>query len=137
LFRQRNLKIITVVLVLLAGFLWSQRLGDQALLKIKADIKDSTTEQLELVRNKVETKTDPVEIFDFGRKFLDSENPDFAVVAFEKSTKLQPEFRDGWYLLGLSYARQGEIEKAKTALNKALAIDPAHQLSLDLLKQLP
>lgn len=134
--KTRALKVIAIGLLLLAGFLWSQRLGSQALLKIQADIKDSSSEQLELVRTKVEAKTDPTEVFDFGRKLLDSGNPDFAVVALEKSTSLQPEYRDGWYLLGLSYARQGEIAKAKQALGKALAIDPDHQPSNELLKQL-
>lgn len=130
--RPRNLQIISVALVLLAGLLWSQRLGKIELIKIEASIAQNSQEQLELVRSKVEAKSDPLEIFDFGRKLLHAGNPKMAVIALEKSTRLQPQFRDGWYLLGLSYGRLGETAKALVVIDRALTIDAGHQPSIDL-----
>lgn len=143
----RQIQLVAIVLVLAAGFLWSQRLAGHELEASKLQITDSSAEQLLIVEQKVAEKDNPFELLDFGRKFLSAGNPRFALVPLRRATKLQPKLRDGWYLLGYSYAQlakesDDESEAAKAvadaveALETARALDPSHKLTNELLEQL-
>lgn len=143
----RQIQFTAIVLILAAGFLWSQRLATQTLEASHLKINLETTDQLQLVQEKVATKNEPLQLLEFGRKLLASGNPRFAVVAFERATALQPKMRDAWYLLGYSYAQVAKksenttlaveaVRKAVKALETAQKLDPGHKLTNDLLKQL-
>lgn len=146
----RLIQITALVLFLIAGVLWSQRLADQQFQASQAKIDQSVTDQIGLVQKKVNEKDDPVELFEFGRKFLETGNARYAIVALERAVKLKSDFRDAWYLLGYSYTklatdlnrptdateRQINLDKALAALNQAHAIDPNHHPTNDLIQQL-
>lgn len=143
----RHLQLTAIFLILLAGFLWSQRLGQQAYESSQHQRDNFLAEQLAVVEKKVSAYEDPIQLVTFGRKFLSAGNPHFAIVPLERATALQSDYRDAWYLLGYSYsqaandttdpiAKQQALEKAAEALQAAKAIDPEHQLTNDLLRQL-
>jgi tetratricopeptide (TPR) repeat protein len=48
---------------------------------------------------------------------------------FLKTTELKPDFKKGWYNLGLTYKKLGEFYKAFHAWAKALSIDPNYHLA--------
>lgn len=146
----RQLQFAAVILLLLAGYLWSHKLSDQYLQRSIAEINQSLTDQRPKVVARIEEKNDPLELINIGRKFLSAGNPTFAIIPLEKATELSPDFRDGWYLLGYSYLQAAnEIiepkkvsdkeelkEKAVAALKAAQKIDPAHEPTEILLRQL-
>ena len=49
----------------------------------------------------------------------------------------QPRNADTHYYLGSFYAAVGEMRKAENAFNEALAVDPDHQATLDIVASLP
>ncbi len=146
----RLVQVIGLFLVILAGYLWSHRLADQVYRQSLRRNDQFVNDQLEIVRGKVKTKDDPVELISFGRKFLDAGNAQFAVIPLERATRLAPKIRDGWYLLGYSYLRittddEGLLDpvainqyrqRAELALQEAAKIDPAHKPTRQLLEQL-
>lgn len=148
--RPRYIQIAAIILALAAGFLWSRRLYADTYNQSISAIETSNTEQIEILKEKVAEKTDPFELVNFGRKLLDAGSPHSAVVALLKATELQPNFPDGWYLLGYSYVqiantitdarraneKQEYLNKATDALTEARRLNPTHQPTNDLLKQL-
>lgn len=147
--RTRATQLTAIVLTLTAGFLWSQRLGEQAFQASRAALDDSTAirEQLEIIEQKTDTNANTLELVEFGRKFLAAGNPRFAIIPLERATQLKDNFRDAWYLLGYSYAQLSQetsgttekrtvIMKALAALEQARQLDPLHQPTNDLISQL-
>lgn len=132
----RHLQIIAILLIVAAGFLWTQRWQQQIVRQAKLEIHDNSADQLAIVKEKVDEKTNVFELVDFGRSLLAAGNADFAVVALEKATTLKPGYRDAWYLLGVAYAKQGHLPEAIDALNKAHQIDANHAPTNELLRQL-
>ena len=139
-----RLQITAACLLILAGWLWSGRLAQAAYEEQLSAINDSTTEQVELLKRRISEQTDPLTLVATGQSFLESKSPRFAAVVLEQAVKLQPEYRDAWYLLGYSYLElsNSNIEpihyrtKARNALETALAIDANYQPAKDLLAQL-
>lgn len=64
---------------------------------------------------------------------LDVEQPYLAITLLEQVVLEEPAYRDGHYLLGVSYAETGNFAKAREELNKALEIDPEHEASKNAL----
>ncbi len=148
----RQIQIAALSLTLLAGFLWSQRLTESIAAHEIRSIQSSDSQQIEELRLRIEDKTDGYELISMGRKLLSTGNSQFAIVPLEKGTELVPGYRDGWYLLGFAYVQASDdtdqvtavsasqrVEyraKAQAALERARAIDPTHQPTNDLLRQL-
>lgn len=145
--KTRHLHIIAIILILVAGFLWSRKLANQTLEASRNRLLDSNAEQLAIISQKIEQKNDPLELTDFGRKFLLAGNAEAAILPLERATKLKPNYRDAWYLLGYAYAKRAgatdnpaerakALDKARMAVDEALAIDPVHRLSQELRAEL-
>lgn len=146
----RQIQILAIILLLVAGYLWSNRWSDQIVANNIAALHSPSTEQENQVKDRTEAQDDPYELVNFGRKLLTAGNPAFAIIPLEKAVKLDEKYRDGWYLLGYSYIqianelpanrpagqRQDYHEKAINALQKAKGLDPTHEPTLQLLKQL-
>lgn len=57
--------------------------------------------------------TDPQTAFDEGNKLFDDNKIDLAIAAYEQAVKLNPDFADAYFKLGISYQiREKESEKA-------------------------
>ncbi len=55
------------------------------------------------------------------------EHYDEAARAFQRTVDLQPDFANGWNMLGLTRLHQRRLEEAEMNLLKALEIDPANE----------
>lgn len=53
---------------------------------------------------------------------------------WENQVKLKPDYRDGWIQLAIRHYQLYEMEKAKTAINKAFEIDPNFETTKKLLE---
>ena len=60
---------------------------------------------------------------------------DFGTRGLEKITQDNPEMRDGWVMLAYSYLLGSEPDKAKTALDKAVELDPVYPATYYLLSK--
>jgi len=58
---------------------------------------------------------------------------DFGIKGLEKITKDNPKMRDGWIFLSYSYLLNNQPEKAKTAIDRAIELDPAYPATYYLL----
>lgn len=138
-------RLLAVLLLLVAGYLWSGKLGRQVLASSIAENANADPERITLLKERIAEKKDPIELVAMGRSFLSSGGANYAIVVLEQATVLSPNYRDAWYLLGYSYAQlmtqpgsdsSDLARKAKEALEKSRLIDPNHQPTSDLLKQL-
>lgn len=146
----RITRIIAIILILLAGFLWARRLSADTLERSISAINDSLAEQTAILETKVALKSDSVELIGLGRKLLESGSPAFAIIPLEKAVSLDPGVRDGWYLLGYAYIERANqltaidrgkerselLAKARNTLKRAHTLDPNHGPTNELLGQL-
>lgn len=58
------------------------------------------------------------------------------IVAWEQILEERPDYRDGWIQLAAAYYKIGDKQKAKEALSRAKAIDPANKTILNFEKLL-
>lgn len=56
------------------------------------------------------------------------------IYQWEQILKERPDYRDGWVQLTANYYKTGNKEKAKEALQKAIAIDPNNEMLLSFKK---
>jgi len=146
----RYLQVIGLVLILIAGHLWTQRLGDQSWRNHAALLKEAENDQLDILEANIENKNDPLALVGLGQKLLDNGDAESAIIPLERATQIKSNYRDAWYLLGYSYIKadldtQSEVavthpiayrQQAKKALEKAHTIDPGHEPTNHLLKEL-
>jgi tetratricopeptide (TPR) repeat protein len=147
----QRVQIGALILVLLAGFLWSQKLSRSYVQRTIDQLRQTENDQIGMVEERVAANNDAIELVNMGRKFLSAGNPRFAIVPLEKAVEIRSDYRDSWYLLGYSYIqaanelrtdvhkvvqRQELLQKAVVALQKAKSIDPSHEATNDLLAEL-
>ena len=48
-----------------------------------------------------------------------------AVPHFEEAVRLEPDFVDGWYKLGMACAMCGQVERARQAHDALVPLDPS------------
>lgn len=59
-----------------------------------------------------------------GVKYLDEGNNQQALIAFEQSTKIQPDFAEGWHARGNVFANLGRHKEAIASYDQAIKFDP-------------
>jgi tetratricopeptide (TPR) repeat protein len=79
-------------------------------------------------------RTSFVTFFFLGEAYRDAQRLDRAILAYQESTRLAPEFAQGWFELGSASARMGDQSQAKTALDTLQKLDP--DLAAELKKRL-
>src|SRR5215472_6119154 len=77
-----------------------------------------------LERASVVGRTSFVTFFFLGEAYRDSQRLDRAVAAYRETTRLAPEFAQGWFELGVATARMGDRDEAKAALASLQKLDP-------------
>lgn len=147
----QRIQIGALILVLLAGFLWSKKMSRTYVQRSIEQLREAENDQIDKVEERVAANNNALELVNMGRKFLTAGNPRFAIVPLEKAVDLRSDYRDGWYLLGYSYIqaanelrtdvrkvvqRQELLQKAVVALQKAKSIDPSHEATTNLLTEL-
>lgn len=70
--------------------------------------------------------SDQRESFLLGRQHFESGDHSEALRVFEPLLKHHPRFADVHYMVGLAQERQGQLERASEALEKALAVNPGY-----------
>ncbi len=64
-----------------------------------------------------------------GNTYFDTNQPEKAIKAYNKSLELKPNNADVWTDLGVMYRRAGRHHDAISAFERAISIDPGHQQS--------
>lgn len=64
-------------------------------------------------------------------------NYEMAVTHYQTLLRRHPDFTDGWFNLGVVYARNGETEKARKMWKRVLQQNPNHPRAQDYLASLP
>jgi cytochrome c-type biogenesis protein CcmH/NrfG len=86
----------------------------------------------EIDRLRQKTDADPKDTAawtELGNRYFDSDRPQEAITAYEKSLALDPSNADVWTDLGVMYRRVGEHRKAIEVFDKAKALNPRHEVS--------
>lgn len=98
--------------------------------------------KLDLARSIPESVTEAVGL---AKSLIEGEEYQLAVIAAQNSTEMEKGFRDAWLYLGIanlktvqnvelvSEDRRNYLERGKTALNTAKALDPQYKPTLDYL----
>ncbi|MCA9392507.1 tetratricopeptide repeat protein [candidate division WWE3 bacterium] len=67
-----------------------------------------------------------------GRLLIDQKASTLAINVLTTLVNDQPNYRDGYYLLGAAYYQKGDLEKAKENIEQTLSIDPNYEPALTL-----
>lgn len=73
--------------------------------------------------------------FGQGIKYEKANQPDSAIIAYNKCVEATPDAPEPWFRLGYAYFVSGNTAEAKTALEKALKIKPDYAEALGLYRQ--
>ncbi len=88
----------------------------------RAAIKRS--EEIRQARPDLAATTENYTFYYEGIKFSDEGNPQKALVAFERSTQIKPDFAEGWHAQGNVLNSLGRYKDAIAAYDQALKFDP-------------
>ena len=69
------------------------------------------------------------ELFQSGKKNLDNENYDGALIFFDQALELEPENPDIWNMKGIALRSLGRYNEASKCYNKSLELDPRDKAS--------
>jgi tetratricopeptide (TPR) repeat protein len=83
-----------------------------------------------LERASVVGRTSFVTFFFLGEAYRDAQRLDLAVQAYGETTRLAPDFAQGWFELGSASARMGDRSQAAAALESLQKLDPELAASL-------
>ena len=78
-----------------------------------------------LVRASAIGRTSFVTFFFLGEAYRDTLRFDRAITAYREVVRLEPQFAEGWFQLGLVQARVGDREEAGMALERLEKLEPA------------
>jgi tetratricopeptide (TPR) repeat protein len=82
-------------------------------------------------------RTSFVTFFFLGEAYRDSQRLDRAIPAYRETTRLAPEFAQGWFELGAACVRTGEKEEAGAALAQLKKLDPGLAAELKKRSEVP
>ncbi|MEM8785890.1 MAG: tetratricopeptide repeat protein [Pseudomonadota bacterium] len=74
---------------------------------------------------------DPVDDFDRAVQLIGKERYTRAARVLDRVVDQEPNNADAWNLLGFSLRKSGKLDRAETAYQQALALDPAHRGALE------
>jgi Flp pilus assembly protein TadD len=84
---------------------------------------------IELYKKTLELKPDDVDTFnDLGLAYFYTSRPVIAVDTLKKGSETDPSFQRIWISLGFVLASSGRTEEAKSALGKAVEINPDNEI---------
>ncbi len=92
----------------------------------KLNQKDKTKNQAyeELSHQKIAEKKDFYSYFELGRQYVQSGKGDDAIIAFQKSIELNPDYFQSWFMLGTIYILEGDSDAALLKLETARNLNP-------------
>ena len=75
----------------------------------------------------------PEELLDAANAALNNGNPQAAIPLYQRLVELQPDHKQAWNQLGLSYMKVGQRDEAITSFRKQLEVNPYDEHSNDYL----
>ena len=97
-----------------------------------ADSGEKLPEALRLARTAAEIVPNNADVLDtLGWVYLKSSLPNLAVAPLARAATIDPKHAGYQYRLGLAYARSGDLDRSRTALNRALELDRAASWAAD------
>ena len=75
--------------------------------------------------------------YDLGMTYRKSQQYPQAIAEFQKAIGLNPDFKEAYHVLGLTYLQIGKLDEARKAANAALVIDPTYSRARQLLEAMP
>lgn len=87
---------------------------------------------IELYKKTLELKPDDVDTYnDLGLAYFYTRRPVIAVETLRKGAETDPSFQRIWISLGFVLSSTGQIEEAKSAFSRAIAINPSNDVGLE------
>jgi tetratricopeptide (TPR) repeat protein len=102
--------------------LWKSRKSVESVAETRT--ADNTNAKESVAETRAADKTDANESFFAGREFLEQKKDREAIKAFKESIKLNPNFAETHYGLGIANYRLGRFRDAADAFKKATTLDP-------------
>ncbi len=125
-------RVMIVVAALIIGFLGSRLVG--ALYYNRLISNNSPLAEFQKhYQEKINLETDPYELAKMGISFLRAEDNQSAFLSFDKATKMDPNWRDGWVWKGYTELKLNKPQDALISLKAAEKIDPIYPLTYQLL----
>lgn len=125
-------RIIIIVAALVIGFFGARLVG--ALYFNKLVNETSALSNLQQhYQEKINLETDPYQLAKMGMTFLRLEDYETAYTCFNKASRLDPGWRDGFVWQGYTEMKLNQPKQALEALKTAEKIDPIYPLTYQLL----
>ncbi|NQU25906.1 MAG: tetratricopeptide repeat protein, partial [Candidatus Nealsonbacteria bacterium] len=67
---------------------------------------------------------DEIDIFHRGMEFLEKDDPDRAIEAFDEAIEINPKYLEAYYSRGNAYEAKGQFELAIRSFNEVLHFAP-------------
>lgn len=126
-------RLLIIFGALVFGFFGSRIIAGLYYDKLMVGYNHSLQNFTEYYQKKVNLETDPYKLTRLGRSFLKANQNDLATTALEKSTELDPLWRDGWVWRGYEELKLGKPKDALASLKKAETLDPIYPFTYQLL----
>lgn len=75
--------------------------------------------------------------YNLGMTYRKSQQYPQAIAEFQKAIGLNPDFKEAYHALGLTYLQIGKLDEARKAADAALVIDPTYSPARQLLEAMP
>lgn len=92
---------------------------------------------LEDILPKSPTVPPETQYYNLGMTYRKSQQYPQAIAEFQKAIGLNPDFKEAYHALGLTYLQIGKLDEARKAANAALVIDPTYSPARQLLEAMP
>lgn len=103
-------------------------LSDQA--SQEQDISSKLAQEINNLENEISLHPENIEaLIRLGNLYFDTDQPEMAIIAYNKALKLNPDNPNVLTDLGVMYRRKGQPSKAVKAFDKAIRTDPRHEAS--------
>lgn len=126
-------RLVLVGLVLILGYFGAKIIGNVYEGKLTKEFSSSTQAMQDDFREQIAEQTDAYAAAKMGQNFLVAQNDDLGLLAFQKATDLDPNWRDGWVWRGYAELKNNQSSQAIVSLKRAAEIDPINARTYELL----
>ncbi|MFA6493139.1 MAG: hypothetical protein WCV58_03315 [Patescibacteria group bacterium] len=126
-------RVIAAVAFLLVAYFAIQVFSGVYTNKLTQNLSGPANAMKEQFRQEIASQTDAYAACKLGINFIQAQNDDLALLAFQKATDLDNGYRDAWVWRGYSELKNNQPQEAVNSLKKAENIDPINARTYELL----